>query len=172
MKKINLIFVCVLTVQITHAQTCSSVSEIHPSTPNGIFNDYGDGTVSDNSTGLMWQKCQLGLSGSDCLTGSVTSHNWEEALNMANNSTLAEYNDWRLPNHKELLSIVEQRCYSPSINTTYFPNTSSSYFWSISPSVSYSESSWVVNFDHGGSFNSNGRDGRFSNFFVRLVRSE
>jgi hypothetical protein len=60
------------------------------------FTDNGDGTVTDSATGLMWQK-----------TDSGTGMDWDNALTYAENMTLAGYDDWRLPNVKELQSIVD-----------------------------------------------------------------
>ena len=63
------------------------------------FIDYGDGTITDNATGLMWQQ-----------SDSETGLNWEEALNWVaqkNTDSYLGYNDWRLPNAKELQSIVD-----------------------------------------------------------------
>lgn len=71
------------------------------------FIDNGDGTVSDLATGLMWQKADDGQ-GKD----------WEESLAYAENLDLANYSDWRLPNAKELQSIVD---YSRSPQTTNSP---------------------------------------------------
>ena len=71
------------------------------------FVDNGDGTVSDNATGLMWQKADDG-----------NGRNWEESLEYAENLELATYYDWRLPNAKELQSIVD---YSRSPQTTQSP---------------------------------------------------
>ena len=63
------------------------------------FTDNGDGTVSDLATGLMWEQgdSQLGL-------------DWEAALLLAetrNNENYLGYNDWRLPDAKELHSILD-----------------------------------------------------------------
>lgn len=71
------------------------------------FVDNGDGTVSDKATGLMWQKADDGI-----------ARNWEESLEYAQNLELANYSDWRLPNAKELQSIVD---YSRSPQTTNSP---------------------------------------------------
>jgi hypothetical protein len=66
------------------------------------FVDNGDGTITDNATGLMWTQDDNG-EGLD----------WERALAYAENSTFASYSDWRLPNVKELQGIVDY-AYSPS----------------------------------------------------------
>ena len=71
------------------------------------FVDNGDGTVSDLATGLMWQKADDGI-----------PRDWQEALEYAENLELAGYTDWRLPNAKELQSIVD---YSRSPQTTNSP---------------------------------------------------
>lgn len=71
------------------------------------FIDNGDGTVSDLATGLMWQKAD-----------DSKGKNWEEALSYAENFEFANYSDWRLPNAKELQSIVD---YSRSPQTTNSP---------------------------------------------------
>ena len=66
------------------------------------YTDNGDGTVSDNATGLMWTQDDSG-EGLD----------WVNALQYAENSEFAGYSDWRLPNVKELQGIVDYN-YSPS----------------------------------------------------------
>ncbi len=64
------------------------------------FTDNGDGTVSDNATGLMWQQNDDG-----------NTRDWETALSYSENLNLAGHSDWRLPNAKELQSIVDYtRC--------------------------------------------------------------
>ena len=73
------------------------------------FVDNGDGTVTDNATGLMWSQDDSG-------EGFL----WEGALEYAENATLAGYNDWRLPNAKELQSIADYSGAFPAMNTTFF----------------------------------------------------
>jgi hypothetical protein len=58
-----------------------------------------DGTITDSSTELMWSKTDNGV-----------GLNWEEALNWVyqkNQEAYLSYNDWRLPNAKELQSILD-----------------------------------------------------------------
>lgn len=64
------------------------------------FVDNGDGTISDNATGLMWQQSDDGK-----------TRDWENSLSYAENLELAGHSDWRLPSAKELQSIVDYtRC--------------------------------------------------------------
>ncbi len=69
-----------------------------------IFVDNGNDTITDSSTGLMWQQYD-----------SRKGMNWEEALKYAESLELGGHDDWRLPNAKELQSIVD---YTRSVQTT------------------------------------------------------
>ena len=131
------------------AQFCQSETEIPASTPTTRFSDHGDGTVTDNETGLMWAQCTEGLSGAGCAAGYADGYVWQAALDLAAGSRLADHTDWRLPNVKELFSILERQCARPAINTAVFPNTPASGFWSASPSVNYSAGAWLVDFTRG-----------------------
>jgi hypothetical protein len=68
------------------------------------FRDNGDGTVSDEATGLVWMQADSGK-GMD----------WPTALEYAEDMDFAGHSDWRLPNAKELQSIVD---YDRSPDTT------------------------------------------------------
>ncbi|MBV5308329.1 DUF1566 domain-containing protein [Chromatium okenii] len=130
------------------------------------FVDNKDGTVTQSNTGLMWAKCSEGQSNTNC-TGTAKEMNWSDALIAANNSNLGGYNDWRLPNPKELLGIADHGRNSPAIDTNYFPNMpSDSWWWSGSPSAYGSDYAWGVNFYYGGA----GYYSRYAYSHVRLVR--
>lgn len=91
------------------------------------FADNGDGTVTDRATGLMWQKADSGR-----------AMDWEHALAYAGSLELAGHSDWRLPNAKELQSIVD---YSrapdasdpakrgPALDAVFDVTDPESYFW-------------------------------------------
>lgn len=69
--------------------------------------DNGDGTITDQATGLMWAQDDSG-----------TGLNWQEALAWVatqNAASYGGYSDWRLPDAKELQSIVD---YSRSPDAT------------------------------------------------------
>lgn len=79
----------------------------NPNYGKNDFRDNGDGTITDRATGLMWSKADSGK-----------GMNWESALAWVQQKNAEKYlghNDWRLPNAKELQSIVD---YTRSPNTT------------------------------------------------------
>jgi arylsulfatase A-like enzyme len=77
------------------------------------FRDNGDGTITDLATGLTWAKVDSGhLKEGTKRDGKL---NWEEALAWAEGLDYAGRSDWRLPNAKELQSIVD---YTRSPDTT------------------------------------------------------
>jgi len=127
--------------------------------------------LKDNVTGLMWKRCSEGQSwsGTTC-TGAAATYIWQGALQQAetlnNGSGFAGYTNWRVPNLKELNSIVEEQCRTPIINAALFPTTTSNIYWSASPEAGTTDSAWGVKF-------SNGLDVRLSvsvSSSVRLVR--
>ncbi len=70
------------------------------------FVDNSDGTITDKATGLMWMKIDSG----HLKAGKNSKMNWAQALDWAENLEYASYSDWRLPNAKELHSIVDYTC--------------------------------------------------------------
>ena len=114
-------------------------ADVTAGAPNlSSYEDNGDGTVTDNITGLMWQQAVA--------AGTFT---WAQAKAYCPTLTLVGHSDWRLPTRIELVSLVDLARSSPAINTTYFPSTPSDYFWSSSPLAGSSSLAWYVNFDSG-----------------------
>jgi len=113
--------------------------------------------VGDNVTNLSWQ---------DDIAAKTTKKSWIEAIEYCENLTLGGYNDWRLPNIKELLSIVDV---SKSKSTIYaiFQNVSSSYYWSSTTGADDTTDAWRVFFDYGNSDSYKNKD---NNHYVRCVR--
>lgn len=131
---------------LASAQTC--VAAVQASNPTSAYVvDSGNGTVTDSRTGLMWDQCARGLSGAGCAMGAAGTFTWQSALNAAATvGTYKGFNDWRLPNIKELRSLVEECRTNPSINEFAFPNTPVSVFWSGSPLAGGATSAWSVYF--------------------------
>ncbi|MFC1905261.1 DUF1566 domain-containing protein [Chloroflexota bacterium] len=105
------------------------------------FADNGDGTITDTATGLMWSKSDSG-----------EGMNWEDSLEwiqQKNKENYLGYNDWRLPNAKELQSIVDytrapditkSAAIAPVFNISSITNESGKtdypFFWSSTTHVS------------------------------------
>lgn len=78
--------------------------------------------VADTVTHLFWQACAAGQSGSSC-SGEAKMIDWKSGLAHCEGLSWGGHDDWRLPNVKELRSIVDLSRRSPSIDTAAFPNT-------------------------------------------------
>ncbi|WPD22023.1 MAG: DUF1566 domain-containing protein [Candidatus Electrothrix scaldis] len=152
-------------------QSANCNTAMEPSTPDSNFTDHGDGTVTDNSTGLMWKKCLEGLSGTGC-SGTVLTFSWATALQQPALESDTTYTDWRLPNIKELHSIIEESCHTPAINTDIFPGIpSESVVWSSSPYAGVDTQSWNIDFSSGDmDMSPTTNDRTISTYHVRLVR--
>ncbi|MDP3694499.1 MAG: DUF1566 domain-containing protein, partial [Desulfocapsaceae bacterium] len=160
---------CFLAPITAQAQICND--NMVASTPDSQLADNGNGTVTDRKTGLIWKKCMEGLTGSNCESGNPATFTWQAALHQPRRINsgpgFAGYHDWRLPNVKELRSIVEEKCTAPAINLVRFPNTPNGWYimyWSSSPSTD--SSAWLVHFNNGYSDYLD----RSSEHQVRLVR--
>lgn len=126
------LFACSMASSAVAEQACNT-EDFPRSLPNARFTINDDATLSDTATDLMWQRCAWGQTstGSAC-EGKAVEMNWAEALQVAENvnskGTLF-YNDWRLPNVRDLASIVERQCQEPRTNLDLFPGTPASFFW-------------------------------------------
>lgn len=98
-----------------------------------------DGTVAtDSTTGLMWQD------------GYKASLKWGEAIGYCEALSLGGYSDWRLPNIKELQSIIDRSRY-PAIKSG-FVNPSSIEHWSSTTYPLHPDYAFLVYFSNGYSY--------------------
>ena len=111
----------------------------------------GEQVVTDSVTGLIWQKTY------------VTSKTWQQALAYCESLSYGGQSDWRLPNKKELMSLVNYERYRPASD---FPNMPSNWFWSSSTYVGSTNYAWYVYFNDG-DVNSNNKT---NNYYARCVR--
>lgn len=116
---------------------------IPATTPTNQFSFEDDGAVvTDNKTDLMWARCPAGYGWAEdgnrtCTVladGVVGLMSWSSALVFASDNTdsYLEYSGWRLPNVKELASIIERRCAGYAVNHDVFGPTAtfSAKYWS------------------------------------------
>lgn len=103
------------------------------------FTDNGNGTVTDNYTGLQWQR-----------SPSPDSLTWEDGLKYAATLNTAGKTDWRVPNVKELESLNDEKLCKPSLNKTFFPNVAIGNFWSSTTLLQRTTTvAWDMNTEYG-----------------------
>jgi hypothetical protein len=146
--------------------------------PTPRFTDNGDGTVTDNLTGLIW------LKDANCPGSTKT---WQEALDWVKDPlnsggtacsgyTAGSLTDWRLANVRELQSLIHYGVFQPAV-----PNTAGTgkwsegnpfsgvqyYYWSSSTTAGNSEFALWVDFFDGLVFD---EDKDFQFYYVWPVR--
>ena len=105
----------------------------------GRFVDNGNGTITDTSTGLMWQK-----------TPNSGEMDWEVALVFCEQELgLAGYTDWRMPNRHELHTLVDYTREDPAIDPTYFDHPSYSAYWTSTTDPGDAGSAYSLSFFSG-----------------------
>jgi hypothetical protein len=127
--------------------------------------DNGDGTITDHATGLMWEK----LSDDDSVHDRDTTYSWPDAFGKVetlNLATFGGYGDWRLPNAKELQSIINFARVNPMVAPVFIvpdcvPNctvltcscTKADHYWSSTTFLNFNgggfENAWTVDFLQG-----------------------
>ncbi len=105
----------------------------------GAFVDNGDGTVIDTLTGLVWQQRDD--------QNNSGGRTWEQALAYCEGLRFANKNDWRLPNIRELHSLVDDSRYEQAIDPVF--RCRSYDYWSGSTSAYGPEAAWGVDFGYG-----------------------
>ncbi|MEZ5453914.1 MAG: DUF1566 domain-containing protein [Thiothrix sp.] len=158
---------------------------ITPTTPAHHFIFHPDGTVAHTPSGLMWKRCLEGQVFTDnntpddpqddqCVGYATDNMPWAVALNHVQTldaqGGFAGYADWRIPNIKELESIVEFCRSDPAFNTAVFPDSAYS-LWSSSPVMNDAEPYWVwvLHFRFG--VVTQALQGDINNKAIRLVRT-
>lgn len=160
-------------------QLCNDAA-LH-TTPTHRFDIQAGGIAVDLRTGLVWMRCPVGYVLDDrqspddfgddrcAATGDATHMNWQSAMEAAAalNAAggFAGYSDWRLPNVKELVSIVERKCMQPAWNTAVFPDTHFARTWTSTTHERLDEADYVE-FEYG----NNDATLKDREWQVRLVR--
>lgn len=123
-------------------------SSYNPAAAGPVYKDNGDGTVTDKLTGLMWPKDGFSAG---CFNGNYTT--WSTALNYCETLNFAGYTGgWRLPNIRELQSIVDYGTTGTTVVNSIFTNRNTAgtlYYWSstyYAPNTLYA---WSIDFEFG-----------------------
>ena len=139
------------------------------------FTENGDGSVTDNNTGLMWQQIDDGNTYNwfESTGTADATYNPSAAINVCGNFTLGGYNDWRLPSKKELISIADYGSYYPAIDSSVFPSTKTASYWSATPYTVWGGHAWHVSFIDGFfDYFDNSVPSKNNEYYVRCVRRE
>ncbi len=132
------------------------------------YKDNGDGTITDKVTGLMWEKKS---DDGDLLHDKDNTYPWTNFLfdtiwdwlddvNAEGGTGFARHRDWRIPNVKELQSIIDYENFSPAVASAFNTNcggntvftgscTAASNYWSSSTFANDSGGAWGVVFYNG-----------------------
>ena len=98
-----------------------------------------DETVIDTQTGLMWTK------NASLFTFPIS---WNEALNSIkelNQSEIYDYHDWKLPNRKELFSLMSHKTFNPSLPYDHpFINIFTGYYWTSTSCARLPKQAWYI----------------------------
>ena len=126
--------------------------------PNPRFTDNGDGTITDELTGLMWDK-----------NGNRFTSTWSQALSDAAGLSLGGFSDWRLPNVVEMMSLInrEQTDNAAWLITQGFTNVQLGSYWTSTTDASLTTTAWAVATDDGDRPQA---DDKSSSYPILLVR--
>lgn len=131
---------------LVHAQICkTTIPRSAPDSRYQVVAGTQGAEVLDTYTRLIWQRCSVGQTwdGTTC-RGTAQTMTWTDAL-----KTTTTHTGWRVPNIRELQSLIEDACFDSSINYTWFPNTVSDDYWSSSPNPQHPQGIWTVTFNLG-----------------------
>lgn len=174
MKTILFAMTLLLSTAALSDVVCNNIENaaVPASTPLEDFILHEDGTATHQPTNLMWSRCPVGQSWQNgvCLSSFAEPLRWAAALDAAALSSVGGYDDWRLPDAKELTTIVEYRCHFPAINREVFRGDTAGRFWTSSPALSSPQTegqAWAVNFRTA----TVAAEGRSVGLSVRLVRT-
>jgi len=124
--------------------------------PDTRFIENGDGTVTDNFTGLMW------------LQKSSGEMDLQNAQTYAKSLSLAGYDDWRLPDMTELAMLCDRNQTNPALNRIVFSSIFPGKYWTASALAGQMDKQWFVDLSKGMS----GYESPNSGLYVPCVRSK
>jgi hypothetical protein len=76
--------------------------------------------------------------------------------------------DWRLPNHRELYSLIDAKENAPALPSGHpFTNVEFNFYWSSTTTASYTGDAWLVNMNAGNVYNLTKASGSFYVWPVR-----
>jgi Protein of unknown function (DUF1566) len=135
-----------VSYQATESLHAMSPSSSRSSEKYGVrFTANTDGTLTDNSTGLMW------IADPHDLTGNMQPHTWDEAIKFCEKLDYAHKSDWRLPTIIELLTLVdyEQKESALPELSSFRGVPRSNAYWTITSFAHNQLNAWIVDLKFG-----------------------
>lgn len=114
----------------------------------GRFLNNADGTVTDSCTGLMWQTDTGNTNGDEQVT-SADAVTWDNAVIWCSDLVFAGHSDWRLPDVRELMSIVDYGNAKPACNSAYFNAILGIYWTNTEYSADRINQAWRIDLRDG-----------------------
>lgn len=162
---VSVLLLCMAQVSAYAEQTCSK-DVIVETAPTARFS-VNEAIALDHATGFEWTRCPLGhifddsgtpndITDDECTPYSATRTKWAGGsysaiarINSVNTEGMVGHDgevhyDWRMPNIKELSTIIERACTSPARNTDIFPVTVATVIWSSTLTLSWT-GEWYSN---------------------------
>ena len=128
-----------------------------------------DETITDTVNNLIWQKCNMGQTGTGC-SGSRTTANWTNSISYCDTLSLGGNSKWRLPTKSELQTLLNLNAVVFPYTHAIFASYTDIYYWSsttdvekTAPGAPKNTFAWFV---MGGEVLSGIKD---ANYFVRCV---
>lgn len=151
---------------VDKAPKCAKYFSTHQT--NGHYQPMQDGLVQDPITGLTWYRCGAGQDWADaqCQATPILL-SYEAAQDWTSTLVLAGFNDWRVPTIKEMSSLVETECKSPSINTRVFSGIEPEVYWSSESNFWIRRMAWSLYFYRGQYFSNQAKASAFRFMLVR-----
>ena len=142
------------------------------------YTDNSNGTITDDRTGLVWEKLSIGSSIHD----ATQLYTWDDAFSKIaalNGSEFAGYTDWRLPSVSELQTLIDYGRANPAIASAFNAGCTSDgcvaspcsctkpfHYWSSTTCQASAGDAWLVSFDAGYVVT----DTKRNSYYVRAVR--
>jgi hypothetical protein len=147
MKKLALLFISTISFSQSISKTINLLPDTGQTTSYtttfGEDHDYsintpsysnnGNGTITDNVTGLMWQQAD----GGEMI--------YENAAPYCDALNFAGYTDWRLPSPIEGFTLMNLQNNNPAMNTTFFTSSTAEYWWTNTVQVGDNTKVWCTN---------------------------
>lgn len=125
------------------------IDKTYTTTTNAVYTGGTalDETITDTVNNLIWQKCNMGQTGTTC-SGGRTTANWANSISYCDTLSIGGNSNWRLPTKPELATLVSGSI-SPTTHTIFASYTIANNYWSSTTYAPNTPNAWFVYFNNG-----------------------